>query len=149
MTAHGKIGAVSEALGAAFVHRSNILSRARRAPRIVAVGLLSAGISGLILARQALRGDRGEELNRHQGDEAGGQAGGMLSGHFTPETLPPLSQKARAIIEAVDAVAPLEPEGESVARNGAGKRSHTMLTDDVGARLKLEDRGHSGVFYKP
>jgi hypothetical protein len=72
-----------------------------------------------------------------------GEAAGIPPGFYTPETLPPLSEKARKILASVDAVAPFVAVG--VSEKAADSAQGITLEDDGLPGIDLSDEGLPGI----
>ncbi len=76
------------------------------------------------------------------------ESGGIAPGTYTKETLPPLSEKARKILESVDAAAArFAAAGEAPARSAAGPAGAIgiALEDEGEPGISLSDEGLSGI----
>jgi hypothetical protein len=72
-----------------------------------------------------------------------GEPAGIPPGSYTPETLPPLSEGAKAILASIDAVAPLvDVRAES---KGARAAPGITLEDEGLEGVRLSDEGLPGI----
>lgn len=72
-----------------------------------------------------------------------GEPAGIPPGYYTPETLPPLSEGARAILASIDAVAPLVDV--RTERKGARGAPGITLEDEGIEGVRLSDEGLPGI----
>lgn len=72
-----------------------------------------------------------------------GEPAAIPPGSYTPETLPPLSEGAKAILASIDAVAPLvDVRGET---KGSREAPGITLEDEGMEGIRLSDEGLPGI----
>jgi hypothetical protein len=72
-----------------------------------------------------------------------GEPTGIPPGYYTPETLPPLSETAKAILASIDAVAPLVDVRS--ATKGRREAPGITLEDEGVEGVRLSDEGLPGI----